>query len=599
MESKNSILNYFKYFYDLAGSKLYLNFGASVLMSILDSLGIGFIVGLLQIIIDPATESNHSLLNKLNVFLSWFGYHDVSLRVLFGAAIFVFLFKSIVYYVQLRVQSIVNSKIIRQTRLHLLSGLTGLSYEKFTMLDGGTIQNVSSTEINRLNSAMQGYLHTIEYLLMSLSYVIIALVFDFQFASIVIISGMLFLLIYKTATRRISNLSKDVSQGGNQYNGLLSQFIFNYKYLKVTDTIRQLKARIIREINYIEENYLKIWKIHAFTSSIREPLVLLIVGTVLFIQYRINGQLSSYTVFTLVLFYRTLNFILLTQSHWQGFNQYRGSVININDLQRTLDAHQENYAGLAEFGNFSHSIVLSNIDLTLNSKPILKNINLALNKNKIVAIVGKSGHGKSTLAGMIAGLYKPSNGSVAVDGLDIQQININSYRQKVGFVTQDPVIFNDSIYNNVTLWDGKSCKDNEKFHEVVRLTKLTELIESSKDKAQTILGDNGIIISGGQKQRIAIARELYKDVSLLILDEATSSLDSETEKDIQSNLQLLKGRQTMVIIAHRLSTIRQADNIVLMAEGEIAMQGNFDQLTVNSPEFEAMLASQLILKEST
>lgn len=195
---------------------------------------------------------------------------------------------------------------------------------------------------------------------------------------------------------------------------------------------------------------------------------------------------------------------------------------------------------------------------------------------------------------LISGLIKPTSGTYTVDGVNINDLNLDQFRTKIGFISQDPVVFNDTIFNNITFWDNPSKENLKRFNEVIQLTYLSDFVNSLAEKENTYLGDHGILISGGQKQRISIARELYKNVELLILDEATSSLDSETEQIIQHNIEKLHGNVTMIIIAHRLSTIRNADSIYLMEKGNLMQSGTFDELMERSDHFRRMVELQEI-----
>ncbi|MBL0117414.1 MAG: ATP-binding cassette domain-containing protein [Saprospiraceae bacterium] len=179
-----------------------------------------------------------------------------------------------------------------------------------------------------------------------------------------------------------------------------------------------------------------------------------------------------------------------------------------------------------------------------------------------------------------------------IDGNELKNYNILEYRNSIGYVSQDAVIFNDSIYNNITLWGEKSELNIRNFHRTIRLSELDELLEQYPEKEDTILGDNGIILSGGQKQRISIARELFKNTEIIIMDEATSSLDSTTEHLVKTNINLLTGNSTMIIIAHRLSTIQSVENILLMDAGKILISGNYDYLIQNSQLFKEMISLQ-------
>ncbi|MCO7353755.1 ATP-binding cassette domain-containing protein, partial [Riemerella anatipestifer] len=218
-----------------------------------------------------------------------------------------------------------------------------------------------------------------------------------------------------------------------------------------------------------------------------------------------------------------------------------------------------------------------------------------LKKNSSIALVGESGAGKTTLANVISGLQMPDEGEVLAGTKSVYHSNLNSYRSRIGYITQEPVIFNDSVYNNITFWDEKSQKNTNRFFDVIDKVSLKDFLITQNKKEDTILGNNGILISGGQKQRISIARELYKNIDLLIMDEATSALDSETEMYIKESIDALQGNLTLVIIAHRLSTIKEVDEIYLMEKGKIVAQGSFKKLYEISDKFRRMVDLQEVL----
>ena len=207
-------------------------------------------------------------------------------------------------------------------------------------------------------------------------------------------------------------------------------------------------------------------------------------------------------------------------------------------------------------------------------------------------MVGESGAGKTTLANVICGLLPPNKGEVVTNNQLIYNSNLDSFRSKVGYITQEPVIFDDTIFNNVTFWAEKTPENLEKFHNAMNMVSMKSFVENLDRQEDTPLGNNGVLISGGQKQRISIARELYKDIDLLIMDEATSALDSETEKYIKDNIDLLHGKFTIVIIAHRLSTIKNVDRVYLLEKGEILDSGSYNELIEKSARFKRMVELQ-------
>ena len=193
---------------------------------------------------------------------------------------------------------------------------------------------------------------------------------------------------------------------------------------------------------------------------------------------------------------------------------------------------------------------------------------------------------------LISGLLLPMNGDITIDGVSISDLYRESLQSRIGYITQEPVIFNDSVFNNVTFWDKDTPENRRKCREALRKASILEFIDQLENKEDESLGNNGIVVSGGQKQRISIARELYKEVDFLLMDEATSALDSEAEKIIQKNIDALKGKLTIIIVAHRLSTVRNADNILLLKGGQIQKQGTFEELATNSKKKKKMISLQ-------
>jgi subfamily B ATP-binding cassette protein MsbA len=220
-------------------------------------------------------------------------------------------------------------------------------------------------------------------------------------------------------------------------------------------------------------------------------------------------------------------------------------------------------------------IEFENVSFKYEEKPVLRNISLKINKNETVAIVGESGGGKTTLVNLILRFYDVTEGAIKLDGVDIRDITLDSLRRHVALVTQDVILFNDTIISNIIYGNEP---DMDKVEDAVRSAYAEGFISKLPKKLDTTVGEKGIRFSGGQKQRIAIARALYKNAPILILDEATSALDTASETEVQKALDnLMKGRTT-IVIAHRLSTVMNADRIIVLNNGSIAQEGTHKEL---------------------
>jgi ATP-binding cassette, subfamily B, bacterial MsbA len=237
----------------------------------------------------------------------------------------------------------------------------------------------------------------------------------------------------------------------------------------------------------------------------------------------------------------------------------------------------ENASNIEDFEN---NITFNNVSFSYEEgQNVLRNINFELEKGKTIALVGSSGGGKSTLADLLPRFFDADSGQIKIDGKDIKYVTQSSLRGLMGIVTQDPVLFNDSIYNNITF--GKEVK-KESVYEAAKIANAHQFIEEQSDGYETIIGDRGVKLSGGQRQRISIARAILQNPPILILDEATSALDTESEKLVQDAIMHLMQDRTSLVIAHRLSTIQHADEILVIDKGQITERGNHQELYANT-----------------
>jgi ABC-type multidrug transport system fused ATPase/permease subunit len=227
---------------------------------------------------------------------------------------------------------------------------------------------------------------------------------------------------------------------------------------------------------------------------------------------------------------------------------------------------------------------------------VLHNINLSIHANTTVALVGESGAGKSTLVDLLTLMLKPRSGEVRIDDIAHDEIELSSWRSQIGYVSQETVVFDDTIANNISLWQGDIQSDpalRERVIHAAEQAHADHFIRALPNGYQTVVGDRGVRLSGGQRQRLFVARELFKQPNLLLLDEATSALDTESERYIQQSIDALKGEMTVVIIAHRLSTIKNVDYVYLLDDGRVIEEGSYDHLRdIEESRFREMVEMQ-------
>jgi subfamily B ATP-binding cassette protein MsbA len=241
---------------------------------------------------------------------------------------------------------------------------------------------------------------------------------------------------------------------------------------------------------------------------------------------------------------------------------------------------------------FNESVELRNVSFKYEDKIILKNINLSIAKGKTVALVGSSGSGKSTLADLIPRFHDVASGEILIDGINIKDYTIASLRKHMSFVTQEPILFNDTIASNIAL--GNNTETIEEISEAAKIANAHNFIIQKDEGYQTNIGDRGNKLSGGERQRITIARAVMQNPPILILDEATSSLDTESERLVQDAILRLMKDRTSLVIAHRLSTIKNADEIIVLQKGEITERGTHETLIAQNGFYKKLVDMQEI-----
>ncbi|HEX8677759.1 MAG TPA: ABC transporter ATP-binding protein [Segetibacter sp.] len=590
---KNNSIGYFRFYYSVAGKRLLISIFLSIVVTLLDGVGLSMFIPLMKTTSGAEESTNESMgeLHYITDLITKTGF-SLTLNTVLVVLVILFSLKGFIRYLQLNYQARVIQFFMKRIRYKLVDGLEKISYKGFVRLDAGRIQNIFIAEVQRMSQAVRFYLGYTQSLFMLISYVILALLANYQFAILVAISAGLTNLLYRRIYKVMKEASFEISKKGNVFNSYMIQAIQYFKYLKSTNYLSTYARKLEGVIDKTEYLNRKTGYYGAITSGIREPMILLIVVVVIYIQINWMGGNMGSIILSLVLFYRALTFLIQIQSQWQSFINMTGAMSTVADLSQTMDNEVE-IDGNRTFKSVEKEIKIENTDLSYGNNKVLNNVNILIPKNKTIALVGASGSGKTTLANIIIGLIFPDTGKVSIDNIPLTNFNLNSYRSKIGYISQDSVVFNDNIYNNITFWAEETAENVKRFWEVIKMASLEEFVSTQPEKEKSPLGDNGILISGGQKQRISIAREMYKrEVEILILDEATSALDSETELIIQENIENLHGHYTMIVIAHRLSTIRNVDTIYLLDKGKVTISGNFDFMLQKSDKFKRMVTLQ-------
>ena len=564
----------------------------SLLVGLLDGFGLAMFLPLLQLVNKEGTSTGEEL-GGLAFILDVFKSAGIPMTVVSILILIVVFFslKGIASFVRMYYGIIVRQYFIRKLRFKNIDGLANYRFKEFVTADAGRIQNTMSGEVGRVSAAYSAYFSTVQSWVMVLIYVGLAFLTNAQFALLVAIGGLLSNLAYRQIYKRTVETSKKITKEGHGFQRLLIQMVAFFKYLKATGQTVSYGKKLKRSVVKIENANKRIGFFNAILYSTREPLIIFIVAAVILIQVKILDSNLGGIILSLMFFYRSLNYVLSLQTSWNNFLNVSGSLSNMTEFMHELDLGKEEY-GSIEFTGFRDHIKLENVSFYYDTTRVIDSISLDIPRNKTIAFVGESGSGKTTLVNLISGLMPVDNGVIRVDSVDYRDLNIRSFQEKIGYITQDPVVFSDSIYNNITNWAPRTDENIQKFWKACDQAAISPFIRSLHNQEGSQLGNNGIQISGGQKQRISIARELFKEPDILVMDEATSALDSETEKAIQENIDALQGKYTILIVAHRLSTIKNADKIALLSKGDIEICGTYKDLLSSSETFKRMIQLQ-------
>lgn len=388
----------------------------------------------------------------------------------------------------------------------------------------------------------------------------------------------------------IGGVSRKLKRGAVQTQSLLGRIISQFE-----EAISG--ARIIKAFNaqkYVRDNFERTNQEHKEISrsiftrqELASPLseflgISVAVGVLFFggwlqMKGELGMTLPEFVVY-IAFYWRVLE---PSKAIANAYANVQRGLVSGNRIFAILDVASEikNRENPIPVKSFEEGIRFENVSFRYSQEPVLKNVSLEIKKGQMVAIVGPSGAGKSTMADLIPRFYDVTSGSITLDGKDIRDYNQKDLISLMGIVTQEAILFNDTIYNNITF--GMENVTREEVENAARIANAEEFILAMEDGYDTNIGDRGAKLSGGQRQRIAIARAVLKNPPILILDEATSALDTESERLVQDALTKLMKNRTSIVIAHRLSTIQHADSIVVLQDGQIVEQGSHHQLLTN------------------
>ena len=592
----STLIEYGIIFYRFVGIHLFILSALTLITTLVESVGITLFLPLFTAGFDAQAtgESNRAAEIVQSVFGLFGITPTVGATIIFVLVLFLakaaFRIGTDFYRIRL------IADLSRRLRRRLLELFSQVSYAYYVRSNTGYLTNVLTAEVESMNSGFQAFSNVIVRFITVATLLGFAFFLYWQFTIMAVIFSVLVFVLMRVLVKQTRKFSYRLTAERSEFQSRLIQSIQAFKYIRATGRIGTFLGQMEKSIQQLANTFFHLFLRGAIVETLKEPLmvtfILLLMGYQFFV---VKGSIGAIAIF-LIFFLRIIQVVLQFQSSWTGFASYTGSISSVLRTMEDLQNHQEN-VGEKKLLFLEKAIELHNVTFAYRDEPVLRNVSLVIPKNTTVALVGRSGAGKSTLVDLIAGLFLPQSGEVRIDGVPIQQLDRVSWQEKIGYVTQDPVIFNDTIANNIALWscDPRDSRCFDRLQKAAAAAYCLEFIQSLPEGFSTVVGDRGIKLSGGQKQRIAIARELFKQPELLILDEATSALDTESERAIQQSIDALKGKLTVIIIAHRLSTVQNADIIYVLDKGEIVESGSFAELIRRDGLFRKMVELQTLL----
>ncbi|MBD1133688.1 ABC transporter ATP-binding protein [Pelagibacterales bacterium SAG-MED48] len=404
---------------------------------------------------------------------------------------------------------------------------------------------------------------------------------NWKLSLIAIIMIPLATITAKILGKRMGKVTTQAQEKSGDLNRYLIDLFKNHKIIKIFQRENFEKSRSEKFVNDLKEKSAKIAAVYIRSAPIMEILTGIMIAALIFYSGKliISGELAINNFFSflaaMMLAYqpvKTLTKVNVAIS--QGFSAAE-RILPIIDIKNEINLNEQGEKLTIEEGN----IVLDNINFSYKSNPenkVLQNISVKFAGGKMTALVGHSGSGKSTLLNMIPRIYLPTSGNIYFDNQDISKVNLMSLRNQISIVDQNTTLFDDTVLNNIKYARPDAYKED--ILEAAKLSMCDEFIDNLENGFETMIGENGVKLSGGEKQRLSIARAFLKNSRIILLDEATSSLDSDTEEKIQKALDKLTINKTTIVIAHRLSTILNSDNIYVVDNGKIIDSGKHDEL---------------------
>ncbi|MGE7602889.1 ABC transporter ATP-binding protein [Peribacillus sp. NPDC097675] len=589
------LLYFAKQIHSYSGKILYVNMIAMLLISIFEGIGIFLLVPLLGLIGVVELGENTRLSWASNLFD---GIPElISLFIILCFFIVLIIGQGYFQRQQLILNVRIQQSFTRYLREETYRNLIQANWLFYLNKRKSDLINLMTTEVFRVSGGISLFFQFISSLIFTMIQIGLAFWLSYQMTSLILLFGLVLMVFSRTFLKKSQTLGEETLQISKNYLGTITDHFNGIKDIKSNTMEQSQLTSFLNLSEKMEKNYVNFTKLNTLSSLVYKLVSAFLIAFLVFFSFSYFESQPTQMLMILVIFSRIWPRITGIQSNME----YLVSVIPsfkalIKLKNQSSEAKEINTSNIQSIKplKIEMGLEFSQVSYRYNSNEdsyALKDINLFIPSNQMTAVVGRSGAGKSTLIDMILGLNRPEKGEILIDHAALTSDNLLSLRKSIGYISQDPFLFNTTIRENLLLM--KPDATDEQIWESLHFSAAADFVEKLPYGLDTEIGDRGIRLSGGERQRIVLARAILRKPAILILDEATSALDTENETKIQKALESLKGHMTIVVIAHRLSTISNADQVLVLDQGNIIQQGQFHELAQNMGLFNQLLGNQL------
>ena len=524
-----------------------------------------------------------------------FSFEDINWMFI-AAFIAIFIINALLSGLGLYLLSKIGEKIIYAIRSVLWRHIIHLKMPFFDQNESGQLMSRLTDDTKVINEFIsRKFPNLLPSLLTIIGSLIMLFIMDWKMTLLTFITIPLFILIMIPLGKIMQNISKKTQSEIANFSGLLGRVLTEMRLVKISSTEKLELDNAHKNLKEIYFLGLKQAKITAIIQPITGMIMLLTIAIILgFGAIRIStGAITAGTLIAMIFYVIQLSAPLVNLSTL--VTDYKRAVGASSRIYEIMEEPTEPLESNQGSEIIDGSLTFANVDFKYGVKPILSNVSFDIPPSKVTAFVGPSGSGKSTIFNIIERMYEIEEGHITYGGKSIYDISLGDWREKIGYVMQSNALMNGTIKDNILYGINREVTEDELIH-YAQLANCHEFIEQFDDGYDTIVGERGLKLSGGQRQRIDIARSCVKNPDILLLDEATANLDSESERKIQDALEELMENRTTVVIAHRLSTIKKAEQIIFIDGGEVTGKGSHQELMENHEKYQQFVRTQNLSK---